>query len=113
MLDHGGDTTMTKSETQLTLRDLENSLLDYFTEGAPNYRSANEAVRAQARAKTKDVTALFTQALTTLDSELEGMKKHFKDCRAAKSYRGTCTCLYTPRNDALSEAQKLVRGMMG
>lgn len=104
-------TEFTSSETQLTLREqidkiitAHNVYIDSVWKGTADLYNPPKTAQS--------ILALFNQALTTLDSELEGMR--------FKKEKGYGLPEYDFRdgyndgfNQALSEAQKLVRGRMG
>lgn len=51
------------------LAELREQLLDYFSDGAPSYMAANEAVKARARSNVEDIMPLFVTALAKQDRE--------------------------------------------
>lgn len=51
------------------LAELREKLLDYFSDGAPSYVTANAAVKAHAQSKVEDIMALFATALAQQDRE--------------------------------------------
>ena len=51
--------------TQDSQSELENSLLEHFTEGAPSYKDANEYLQAIAILKTGDILPIIEAYVTT------------------------------------------------
>lgn len=110
---------MTKSETQLTLRE-SSAFIDALVE---HYQARQDKMK-NADPETQELDYYdfitkwsqkldkrFNQALTTLDSELEGIKAPEPD-EGEKINRREYAIFRNAYNQALSEAQKLIRGKL-
>lgn len=87
---------------------LREALLDHFTEGAPSYKSANEAVQAQARLQTEAVEKAIRKAVAEdmleivdgLEIDMEATEKHIRKAMPDESEDAIAERLLSANIDA-------------